>query len=399
MKILQYSLTIATCGLFLGCGDTSNNTSKPFTITTHPSTIKLIAGMKKDILLNSDIPNIEYEILDSNGNAVLYNNQLILRADNSENGTRYVKIKALNPIKNDSSLIELSYSIIPVNTILPTMKIIKTGADDGGFGIDRNFTLTKSNNTEYVVDPLGNQWTISTEKKPFEIKTYLAATTECQILKSLNKNSNWQIPTKDELLNLIDYSKKSGTNMIESIFGDKNINSTWAKSENGKNLVVSQYNALINYIDTYNFQKYPVRCINPKIKDKTHIVSTDRGTGETYDYSTGLIWLPIQEKRKLIDENNETAFEYCENLNFNNKTGWRLPNINELRSINEDGMISYFIRGINTVLVSSTPYNDGSNNNEQKAYYSLFIQNGIPTTGISPANNSYGISCIRNIEP
>ncbi len=384
MKTLKYTLTLTSI-LFLGCGGGSNNsTPDPFAITVYPlSEIKIIAGMKKDILLTSNRSDVTYQIIENSEvpNAQLDRNILVLRADSTSNGIRHITVKALDSTGKETEPLIITFDILST-TIAKTTQVLKTGATDGQAGLERTFSF---NNDGDIVDPLGNIWAIESDKTPLETKTYLGATTKCEILKLTNNGTNWRVPTKDELLNLINYFKNPNTNMIEEIFGDVAINNTWAQPENGTNLIISQNNALITRVDTYNFQKYPVKCINPLQENNSHIVSTDRGTGYTHDFSTRLVWLPIQERKKLIDNN---ASEYCENL------GWRLPNINELRSVSEDGMISSFIRGTSTVLPSSTLYND-ANSSAREAYYSLFIQENIVTTGISYADIAYGITCVK----
>ena len=384
MKTLKYALTLTSI-LFLGCGDGSNsNTPNPFAITAYPlSEIKIVAGMKKDILLTSNRSDVTYQIIEKSEapNAELDKDTLILRADSTASGIRHVTVKALDSTNNKDTTLIITFNIISEPTTITT-KVLKTGSDDCLAGLARTFNL---NDDDDIVDPLGNIWAAGSDNAQLATKSYLGATTKCEILKLTNKGTNWRVPTKDELLNLINYSKNPNTNMIEDIFGDDTINNTWAQPENGTNLVVSQNNALIAHIDTYNFQKYPVRCINPLLEDVSHVISTDRGTGYTKDFSTRLIWSPITERKKLIDNN---ASEYCANL------GWRLPSINELRSVSENGMISSFIRGTNTILPSSTLYND-SNSSAREAYYSLFIQESIATTGISYADISYGITCVK----
>ena len=390
MKISKYALSLTSI-LFLGCGGGSTSTSNPFAVKIYPlSEINIIEGMKKDILLTSNRPNVTYEILDENGVNVEWENRargiLTLRVDAGSSGTRSIKLEALNPSTNKKIQLTVSFNIIPSDDIPPaTIKVLKTGANDGGIGVNRTFNLTEAGD---IKDPLGNIWAAQSDKKLLEAKTYIGATTKCEILKLQNKDSRWRVPTKNEVLNIINYSKN--TIMTEDIFEDENASYTWVQPQNNSNFILSYTNALTLKIDTFNFQKYPVRCINPVAKNYSHIVSTHRGTGDTYDYSTGLVWSPMKDDKKTLNNNN--ASEYCTDKGDE----WRLPNINELRSISEDGMISSHIRGINTELVSSTPYND-VNSSAREAYYSIFIQDGIMNIGLSYADQSYNITCVKEL--
>lgn len=57
---------------------------------------------------------------------------------------------------------------------------------------------------------------------------------------------------------------------------------------------------------------------------------TDNQNGVVTDNVTGLFW---QQQDDQTYRNWETAITYCENLNLNNHTDWRLPNIKELDSL------------------------------------------------------------------
>ena len=56
----------------------------------------------------------------------------------------------------------------------------------------------------------------------------------------------------------------------------------------------------------------------------------DNGNGTVTDNVTGLMW---QQEDDNIERTWEEALTYCEGLTLAGNSGWRLPNIKELRSI------------------------------------------------------------------
>ena len=56
---------------------------------------------------------------------------------------------------------------------------------------------------------------------------------------------------------------------------------------------------------------------------------TDNGDGTISDNDTGLMWKMITDGPFIWED----ALIHCENLNYAGYTDWRLPNINELRTL------------------------------------------------------------------
>jgi len=63
-------------------------------------------------------------------------------------------------------------------------------------------------------------------------------------------------------------------------------------------------------------------------KDKGSVKFIDNGDGTVTDTVTGLIWQQAHTKRGW-----KAANTYCEDLDYANHHGWRLPNLQELRTI------------------------------------------------------------------
>lgn len=72
---------------------------------------------------------------------------------------------------------------------------------------------------------------------------------------------------------------------------------------------------------------------------------TDNGNGTVTDSNTGLIWQKCSNGLSGTDCSTGTvasdtwvnALSYCEGLSLGGRTDWRLPSINELRSIVDTG--------------------------------------------------------------
>ncbi len=379
--------------LSVGCGGGTENNSK-LIISANSLEFSVVKGMKKDIQLISSQNNVKFQILtntqDSDIEIFKNSGLLIYRAPESENGsiTQSITVVGIDANGKQSNQLTLAFKTVSKN-IQPTKKVLKTGADDGGFGEARIF----SNLNGDVIDPFGNIWAEATDTKLTEVKSYLNASNKCELLKLYNQSSNWRLPTMDEALNLIDYSKSPGSSMLESVFTDQTLAYTWVETGNDNKMAVSFNSALVTDIDQYDVgQKYTSRCINASNFNSDNIISTDRYSGVTYDFSTGLKWSPITQKRRIVDDVNESASGYCLNEHGN---GWRVPNINEFRSIVEDSSVSSFITNGATILISSTPYLSGAT---QSNYAMYLRENGTIGFGIEPVNALLGITCVSSID-
>ncbi len=384
--------------LTIGCSSEDDSSSSPFTIFTSSSDYFVVEGMKKDIRLQSKLDGVRFEIVDqsNSGDFELFKNSgiLIFRAAEDASTAKMETISIVGILENGrkSDILKLSFKTVS-RDITPSIKVLKTGGDDGGFGIDRDFQVDLNGD---IVDPLGNTWAESSDKKLNEVNSYVGASLKCEVL-SIIDNREWRLPTADEVLNIIDYSKESGSSMVENIFENQTLIYTWAMPKNGKNVIVSLNSAILATVDNYSGgQNYTSRCISSPENGSRHIVSTDRGNNITYDFSTGLKWSRAVGDYRLIDDINQSAFEYCSSLGLDGGN-WRLPNINELRSVVESENMSTFIRDNATILISSTPYSD-RNTTARRAHYALYIrEDGIVGTGIEYADNLYDITCVKNI--
>jgi hypothetical protein len=387
-------ISLATSFLLFGCGSGTSSVSKPSTeITANiTDTILVVDNMKKDVLIRSDRENVWFEFADktnvpSGTELSKYTGRLIFRALNGVGSIEKVSVRAADDSGWKSDNLTLVFKTVSSDSVIKK-RYIRTGADDNGTGLERSFVQTDDG---YVNDPFGNVWENNISGKSAEPNMYLLSKQRCEILHQMNKNSNWRVPTSDELLNLIDYGKEFGTNMLDDIFADINL-TTWAKAEGENQLIFSPLSGLIFNAKIIN--KYPVRCINAPENKIDHVVSTDRFSDITYDFSTSLMWSPMSKDKYSIETN---ASQYCKEYNQNANGQWRLPSINEVRSIVENHFVSYNIIGQNTIIPSSTLVNN-KDINARRTHYVLSVDGKTSKVAVSYSDNLYYITCVRTIE-
>ncbi len=158
----------------------------------------------------------------------------------------------------------------------------------------------------------------------------------------------WRVPTYLELQTLQDYGSTYGVN---TSFFPNPPGAIWTSTPHPTNL--SNHNAYVNFFHNFvpastsfaaKTSSLAVLCVSSKFKrDFLPNASnfTDNGDGTVKDKSTGLLWQKCEigqtwNGTSCINASSankwNTALGNCNTLNLAGKS-WRLPNINELRSI------------------------------------------------------------------
>lgn len=188
------------------------------------------------------------------------------------------------------------------------------------------------------------------------------ATTACAALNAANSGSgyaartNWRLPTMRELMTLSDFSLAALTMYSTPYFPGTAAYAYWSSTIYGPNPWVPPNGGFGWYVDytfgntyaTFSFSpNYHARCVSapamPEAQDYTDI-----GDGTVSDNVTGLIW----QKCSMGQNNDATcsgaataaaswnaAIGYCSALSLSGKT-WRLPNVNELASLQDYAVAS-----------------------------------------------------------
>jgi hypothetical protein len=173
----------------------------------------------------------------------------------------------------------------------------------------------------------------------------------------------WRLPHAFELQTLVDYSIIAGYDIptIDPIFPNTAIDYYWTADVFANN---EDYAWNVNFLtgavrgdNTLKTTSLPVRCV---YGERPLSFFRDNGDGTVTDYDqvhdsgTGLMW-----QKCSAGQNNdstcsgvsgnktwEQALTYCNNLTWGNKTGWRLPDIMELRSLTDRFSYNPAIDGI-----------------------------------------------------
>ena len=143
--------------------------------------------------------------------------------------------------------------------------------------------------------------------------------------------SDWRLPTPQEFLTIVD--KKRISPPLTEYFYSENSRFFWTSKKSFKyGFVFSNSDGDIKLLDDdyYNFA-VKAKCVRGKELPTASFATSTSGNGDVVvtDSRTGLMW---QGTYDTIDTWKE-ALSYCENLNYAEKSDWRLPNQNELVSL------------------------------------------------------------------
>jgi hypothetical protein len=207
--------------------------------------------------------------------------------------------------------------------------------DDGFYlrGVNRNFIKGGKIGLiwQRCISGQRNNSTCSGVAKKY---TYSEGKDYCNKLKI--DNLQWRLPTVNELNNLIEYQYSTPPVVDNNFFPNMPFDNNFY-GDNPNGFHVSLRNGGIYF--NGEFPSY-IRCISGST---ININLIDNRDGTISDTSNGLIWQKCSAGQGIIlgdcISGNadiffwESALEYCENLELGKKNNWRLPTINELRSI------------------------------------------------------------------
>ncbi|MFZ2198777.1 MAG: DUF1566 domain-containing protein [Thermodesulfovibrionales bacterium] len=161
-------------------------------------------------------------------------------------------------------------------------------------------------------------------------RTWDEANTYCDNLV-LGGASDWRVPTKEELIGIVDYSVNVHPAINSAYFPDTSRDHYWSSSTHTYFTNEAWFAQFYSgYVDgesktTGNY----VRCARAGEAPPHNFV--DNG-GMVTDTKTGLIWQTGESGSLSWDD----ALSYCEGLTLGGNSDWRLPNIKELESIVDD---------------------------------------------------------------
>ena len=140
-------------------------------------------------------------------------------------------------------------------------------------------------------------------------------------------------------------------------------------------------------------KKFHARCVR-NVKTPTTITHfTDNNDGTILDNLTNLVW----QKTSISDTLTwEKALQYAENLTFAGASDWRLPNIKELNSINDESTNAPSANKVFFPNIKSGRYWSSTTQKGQiqNAWYNDFQNFGI--TSYFAKTKGYYVICVRN---
>lgn len=275
-----------------------------------------------------------------------------------------------------------------------TNSYTNTFGEDNDYNINPPFFKLNGNGT--VTDTItGLMW----QQTDGGEMTYENAINYCDTL-TLAGFIDWRLPTAHEGFSILNHQTTNPAVDIK-VFTKTNAEYWWSiNKQSNDNTKVWCTNAgggignhpkseTISAGGTKKFHARAVRDINLPSTLKSHF--TDNGNGTITDNLTNLIWQKITYSDSLTWEQ---ALAYSDSLTYSGFNDWRLPNIKELQSLNDESIINPSIDktiftnlGIKKYWSSTTLPNQTA-----KAWY-LHTQFGITTYDNKTARNM--IICVR----
>ena len=216
----------------------------------------------------------------------------------------------------------------------------------GTFGEDNDYnfnipSFTKNSNGTTTDQVTGLMWqTIDGGEMTIE-----NAAQYCDTL-TLGGYSDWRLPNSNELFSILNHDKTNPA--IDTTYFTKTTADYWWSAQRQKNdsSKVWVTNAgggvgnkptseTISAGGSKRFHVRAVRDVSTPINLPSHFLNRQDGTIK--DSITGLMWTSTLSSDTITWEQ---ALSLAENSNFANHSDWRLPNIKELQSINDEMFMS-----------------------------------------------------------
>ena len=263
---------------------------------------------------------------------------------------------------------------------------------------DNTYEIRGEGNEQVVFDLSTNLWW---QKGSVSGKTWKEAFAYCENLNYAGY-SDWRLPNRNELMTLVDYSK-SGTDVVSSFPGmeaEEFITSTFIQifPEVGYwtyKWIVSMNNGAVRELDLedeYGEELiYSVRCVRSDLDaaPADGIPECDEKIGYTpcRDSVNNIVWSMVimepGEETGYYNWHGAIAAETCTNAVMHGKNKWRLPTVDELRTLMKDDKLkSGGECGVTSLCLESNCSNNGACSLEEDAVLeSKFFDYGMLISG------------------
>lgn len=255
-----------------------------------------------------------------------------------------------------------------------------TFGEDADYNIYTPFYLLNGNGT--VTDTVTSLMWQQTDGGEMTIES---AQLYCDTL-TLGSYTDWRLPNCHELFNILNHDRANPA--IDTNYFTKTLAEYWWSSErqvndSNKVWVTNKGGGIGNHLKTETMsaggqKRFHVRAVRDVTSPAlllNHFM--DNGNGTTTDLLTDLTWQQIPYSDSITWEQ---ALTLADTLTFAGYSDWRLPNIKELQSINDESLINpsinqTFFNGVN---VNHYWSSTSLPNQTTKAWY-LDTQFGITT--------------------
>lgn len=383
---------VASIALFtVGCGS-SNSNSGPTTVadtsgpvfTNNTTLFHVVEGASKTIELNAtDTSEPVLFSIPATPNFALNGKTLTFSAptyeDNASNEYN-ITVEAKDSLNNGSSK---TFSFI-VDPKKASSEIVATG--------DKNLTVSGDS----ITGPAGLEWL--NDNAP--IMTYEDAVQYCQ-------DAGYRVARRDEILNLMNYETPHDTATGKRTLEDEFVNSastSWAAKVDNTFFSVN-LNSGADGIEADGSATYSVLCTKGRSADPHSFKVSDGNSSLIVDQETKLTWTTVavddDSQRRAIDPDpadapavsQQPAADYC-------PVGFRLPSINELRSV-----VDYSSNSVNTDIIPSSADTAKKvivwSSTEDQTHTSAIAKNfhieatnkGIIST--DPQSTAYFVTCVK----
>lgn len=301
-------------------------------------------------------------------------------------------------------LISLKSSIATSQSISKTMlKLPDTGqtgdytttfGEDADYTINAPFFIKNTNGT--VMDTITGLMWQQTDGGEMTIENALIYADTL----TLAGYTNWRLPTAHEAFSILNHQKTNPA-LDATVFTTSAAEYWWTsdKQANDASKVwcTNAGGGIGNHpksetISAGGTKKFHVRAVRD-IKTPPSVSSqfTDNGNGTVKDNLTGLVWQKAPNPDTLTWEN---ALSYAENLSLGGYSDWRLPNIKELQSLNDEKSINPSVSTVYFSNIGVKKYWSSTTlpNQTERAWY-LSTQYGITTYELKTAR--LAVICVR----
>jgi hypothetical protein len=222
-------------------------------------------------------------------------------------------------------------------------------------GQTASYTTTKGEDSDFLINPpsfadngngtvTDNVTGLMWQKTDGGEMTFEISVSFCKTL-SLGGYSDWRLPTSHELFCINNFDKVNPA--LDATYFSKTAAEYWWTSDVRADLpsnvwVVNAGGGIGAHpksetISSGGTKRFHIRAVrNPTSATLPAVHFSDNGNGTITDNYTGLIW------QKAVSGNTfswEEALVYATGLSLAGATDWRIPNIKELQSLNDEKLI------------------------------------------------------------